>query len=486
MLKAFSKKTLSLLLALCMVLSCGLVTVSAAAPSVTATSEVTSTDKAGALYNDGTAMQYMGTGKYLRSSCMNTYSLDILLPSVGGADEAVEMFSLSVVKNGHFDYGYNTVVIRGGQVFNSYFTKHPETGSLTKVEEEIICNDAPLMLEACKWYNFRYETNIATGDYTLTVKDVAADSVLASVSGTNAHTYTLDLNESGGVAWANTRLSLIGAVGFEGAVLFDNMLVDSRKEDGSYFNSGYQSRSTNFDSAAIGSAARLEVVGSTAPAIAGLAGKIATDDKCIIVAKDNYMVTGVVDTVMPTPVTLTFTDVDPAALTAENIKFMADGAAAPAESYVLDVLDNVATVVFIEPLAYETTYSFDLTALGITKKLFFKTPVDPFVTTGSVFLNADGNEIYGVPAQGNTIKAQVMFDNGDFDSRNYLVLLVIYDGDNMVAAASAQGMIDAGLSGAPAETPAITMPAGENLTAQILVWNDWQGSYAMSAANVLE
>ena len=495
MLKAFSKKTLSLLLALCMVLACGLITASAATPSVTAAVDTSglASNKVLAMTTTDALNGFRSPWKCFGGAKNQIYSIDLWLPEIEAGSE-IRLFSLNLLDSGTSAHN-DSIIIKDGVFYVAHGSTIKENSeskrTITRVCEKGLCDEGveggvcgevcqtPLpALSAKTWYTVGYTYDILSGAYTATVTEKETGTVFATASGTRPE--VVDAVTGAGT----TRLlTILKAKNFTGKLLIDNIIAKAVNDEGK--PTAYSAFSTDIESGKIGDNNFVGEANNT-NGKQGVVVELNSSLDCPVASEADYLIFGKADSLSPAPIMLTFSDVDPAALTAESIKLMENDMPLSAEKYMLDVLDNVATITFTGLLDYEAIYGIDMTELGITKEISFKTPDDPFVTTGTAFFNGDGNDIYGVPAQGNGIKAQVTFDNGDFEARNYLVLLVLYEGDKMVAVTSAQGTIEEGALGAPVETPVLTVPAGENLTASVLVWNDWQGSYAMSEANALE
>ncbi|MBR6728956.1 MAG: hypothetical protein IKL80_02250 [Clostridia bacterium] len=440
-------------------------------PTAEVSSDTTGyTDMGAALYNDGDTMQYMGTRKYLRRSPMNTYSLDLLLPSVGEATEQVDLFSLNPAQIGndasYFNHRYNALTIKGGQVYASYYDKATDT----KTETALTFAGNNVVLEARKWYNITYSTDITAGTYTVTIKDVATDEVVATVNGTGANTYKLDVSSSTGApVWSNTRFTIFGAVGFDAPVLFDNIVVDSKNADGTYATKSYQSMTYNLDSGAVGTSVR-ELIDVNMAVSLGLAA----DDKCVIFNKANALITGIPFATPAEVLPIKINGISADSFTYENI-LLYDGETELYEA--LDLTSATGTIAF-KGLEAGKTYVLKLSGLEFAAEPFKFRMADQSCTIAiaeGVFevksLGLSGG-VAALPATGD-ISGAVSISNATSADQPIALILALYsDEEGLLDVAVWSDTVEAGDTTYAEATEALSVAGADY--AKVMLWDGFQ------------
>ncbi len=170
---------------------------------------------------------------------------------------------------------------------------------------------------------------------------------------------------------------------------------------------------------------------------------------------------------------------------AENIKLYA-GETEVEEGCALSH-DGTKGTIALQGLEYSSTYTLAIRnqvganpwGLSVSDKTYtFTIPTDAFVpVSGGIVSSADDSTLLQLPSVGGGVKGQVTMQNGSTKPRECMVLILLCDGDKLIAAAAKNATVGAGQT-IPVTTGALIVPQGK-ITARVMVWNGWTNSFAL-------
>jgi hypothetical protein len=176
---------------------------------------------------------------------------------------------------------------------------------------------------------------------------------------------------------------------------------------------------------------------------------------------------------------------DADSLNTEAISFTENGIEKGVKSANYDTATNIMTIEFNE-LRYEKNYILTIgnNVIADSTGLYpqdasiwsFSTASDPLVIGDRLFKNAADENISSQATtlnSGEQVKASVALTNTTSGSRDYLVILALYEGDKMVGASARTGSLSNTESdGIQIETDLLTV-ANNGTNARIFVWDNW-------------
>lgn len=436
----------------------------------------------GAIFSDGVSVKYATAAQnfFVKKSETNDHTnaklnVDVYLPSVGGETEEAHVFALAKEKYVNPNHRIFEIHYQAGAEGEAGYT----TASIcsfdgTDITKTVLkdANNNPIKLEAKKWYTFSCDTSTFDGTYSAKITDRATGEVITTASGTRQayEPYTAD--------WSGaSSCGIVGANGYVGAVLFDNIDIKAVKADGSQSGDAknYGTEVENFDSAEIGKTIRSMISSNW-----GVSANMAADANCYVASLDNYLVVGKVMSTTPAPAVLT-ADFTLGADAEDAIEFTETLSGTALKPTVTPGADGKTLEIDFGELDYGTSYTLKIGALtnslGFStteKTLVLEVTEDPFTISNIKFVDGtDGVTVLDEAlAKDETVKASVYLSNEDTKPRDYVIILALYDGQKLEDVTALSDTAAVGFAGTVVSDTALTATKA-GLTAQIYVWDSW-------------